>query len=746
MKESLKAIWVVLRAELWRLAISPATYLTLVIMGLLWFFLFFRQAFLIGESSLRLLFEYVPWLGIILVPALTMGSLAKDRSAGMLEWVLVRPVKELELVLGKWLAVVLVLLGLMLLTLPIAVGFSRFGEFDWGVYLSQIGAMTLLLASYAAIGIAVSTWLKEQISALLVTVAVLFGLTIVGFELITSRLPLMFASVAAQASPLTHAVTMSRGVIDVRDVWYLIVVMVLSLSLAVLKLSREKYGKQKKGYRWSQMTVGLLIVVLILSVVYSQRLPGRVDLTADRLFSLADVTSQTIAQAEEPVTLTLYASQTLPSQLQPVLRDVKDMLRDYDQVGGDKITIVIKNPSSDQTVAQEAVERGVQEVQFNQISQESFQVNSGWLGVVVSVADQHEAVPFVQSVGGLEYELTSRIAQLTRAESPKVAITAGHGEKSLLSDLQLLDQLLGRQYELATINLTEAEEGALAESLAGYDAVVVAGPTGPFENIVLAELNSYASAGGSLFVMAEGAEVNPQQLSVAPSQHNVDQVTNVFGVGIRDNLVFDPSSSEVVRLGAGSVQYLAPYPWWVKALGQAESEIVQKDQLVFLPWVSEVGAVSGANTDLIKSLVVTSANADSTPSAQASIDPQNVPSVENPQELTLAVAVEKKLVDDASQSARLVLVGDADFITDGVLQNAPQNASVILDVMAWLTRDTSLAELKLKEGVVRTLIFSSPNQPASIMGVSYVTVVLLPGLVGVSIFLIRRSKQRRIFK
>lgn len=746
MKESLKATRVVLKAEIWRLAISPATYLTLIVFALLWFFLFFRQAFLIGESSLRLLFEYVPWMGIILVPALTMGSLAKDRSAGMLEWVLVRPVKELELVLGKWLAIVLVLFGLMLLTLPIAIGFGRFGELDWGVYLSQIGAMTLLLASYAAIGIALSTWLKEQISALLVSVAVLFGLTIVGFELITSRLPLMLAGVASQASPLTHAVAMSRGVIDVRDVWYLVVVMVLSLSLAVLKLSREKYGKQKKGYWWAQITVGLLTIVLVLSVVYSQRLPGRVDLTADRLFSLASVTKQTIDQANQPVTLTLYASQALPAQLQPVLRDVKDMLRDYDQVGGDNITIEIKNPSQDQAAAQEAIESGVQEVQFNQISQESFQVNSGWLGVVVSVGDRHEAVPFVQSIGGLEYELTSRIAQLTRAESPKVAITAGHGEKSLFGDLQLLDQLLGRQYELTTVNLTEAEEGELAESLAGYDAVLVAGPTGPFEDIVLSELSSYASAGGSLFIMAEGVEVNPQQLSVAPSQHNINQVTNAFGVGVRDNLVFDPSSSEVVRLGGGAVQYLAPYPWWVKALGKAGSDIIQKDQLVFLPWVSEVGVVSSANTDLIKSLVVTSPNADSTPSAQASIDPQNVPSVEAPQELTLAVAVEKQLVDDASQSDRLVLVGDADFITDGVLQNAPQNASFILDVLAWLTRDTSLAELKLKEGSVRTLVFSSPNQPATIMGVSYVAVVLLPGLIGVGIFLVRRNKQKRIFK
>ncbi len=746
MKDSLKATGVILKAELWRLAISPATYLTLIVFSLLWFFLFFRQAFLIGESSLSLLFEYVPWLGIILVPALTMGSLAKDRSAGMLEWVLVRPVKELELVLGKWLAVVVVLLGLMLLTLPMAIGFARFGQFDWGVYVAQVGAMTLLLASYAAIGIAISTWLKEQISALLVSVALLFSLTIVGFEIVTARLPLILSSLAGQASPLTHAVAMSRGVIDIRDVWYLLVMMVLSLSLAVLKLGKEKYGRQKKGYWWAQITVGLLILVLVLSVIYSQRLPGRVDLTSDQLFSLAKITQATIAQAEQPVTLTLYASQTLPSQLQPVLRDVKDLLRDYDQVGGDKIEVVIKNPSQDQTIAQEAIERGVQEVQFNQISQESFQVNSGWLGVVVSVGDKHEAVPFIQTIGGLEYELTSRIAQLTKAKSPKVAITAGHGEKSLFGDLQLLDQLLARQYEVTTVNLTETEEGELAESLIGYDAVIVAGPTGPFEETVLTELGNYASAGGSLLVMAEGAEVNPQLLSVAPSQQNVNQITNLFGVGVRDNLVFDPSSSEVVRLGAGAVQYLTPYPWWVKALGQASSEVVQKDQLVFMPWVSEVGAVSGTNTDLIQSLVVTTPNADSTPSAQASIDPQNTPTVTNPQQLTLAVAVEKQVVDEATQSARLVLVGDADLLTDGVLQSVPQNASFVLDVLAWLTRDTSLAELKLKEGAIRTLVFSSATQPATIMGVSYVVVVLLPSMVGVGVFLIRRNKQKLSFK
>lgn len=728
-----------------RLLLSPASYLTFVFFLLLWFFLFFRQVFLIGESSLRLLFDYLPWLGIIVVPALTMGAIARERSGGTLEWLLTRPIKESELVLGKFLAILSFLSVLILMTVPLAVAFSQFSHFDWGIYVTQVIGAVLLLAAYCSIGLLVSATMKEQLSALLVSVVVLFGLTIMGFELVTSRLPQGIIPLVSQVSFMTHASAISRGVIDIRDVWFLVVASLVFLSLAVLALTRDRYGKQKRSYRPSQIFVLLLSSVLVLSIIFSEQVPGRIDLTSDKLFSLEPVSQQILSQLSEPVTITLYTSDSVPVQLRPVLRDVQDILRDYDRVGGDKVIVEIKNPSSDPSLAQEAAERGVQEVQFNQISQETFQVNSGYLGVSVGYQDQYLAIPFVQNQGGLEYQLTSLIAQLTGTNRKTVAVTAGHGEKSLFGELRIFNELLSRQYELQTVNLTEGENGKLAEGLQGFDSVVIVGPTGPFESSVLSELQNYASAGGSLLVLAEGVEVDPQQLAVAPAQHSVNQVLSPFGVGVKDNLVYDTVASETVRLGAGSVQYLVPYPWWVRATVGADTPLTQKENEILLPWSSEVGGTEMADQNQIISLVTTSPYAGSSAAGAISIDPNAQQQTSDLREFILGVAVEKQLSAAATQSSRLVLVGDSDVFSDGVLQNTPENASFALDTIAWLNRDTSLAPLKLKEGSSRSLLFSSPTQPMMIMGVLYGLSILLPTSLGCAVWFRRRRLRERVY-
>jgi len=69
--------------------------------------------------------------------------------------------------------------------------------------------------------------------------------------------------------------------------------------------------------------------------------------------------------------------------------------------------LVNKDPSGDPQVATEATSQGVREVQFNVIGQEEFQLKTGFAGIVVSYADKHEVIPFVQQTGDLEYQLIS---------------------------------------------------------------------------------------------------------------------------------------------------------------------------------------------------------------------------------------------------------------------------------------------------------------------------------------------------
>src|SRR3989338_6729585 len=98
-----KNIFTITRKELKSSFDNPTFYVNIAVFLLLWEFLFFRNAFLAGEASLRQLYDFLPWLLIIFIPAVTMGAMSQEKSEGTLELLLTHPVREYELLAGKFL-------------------------------------------------------------------------------------------------------------------------------------------------------------------------------------------------------------------------------------------------------------------------------------------------------------------------------------------------------------------------------------------------------------------------------------------------------------------------------------------------------------------------------------------------------------------------------------------------------------------------------------------------------------------
>src|SRR3989454_12279163 len=97
----MRAIWTIARRELKALFDQPAGYILLIVFTAVNAFLFFRQADLYGVASLRPMLDFLPWILLLLVPAVTMRAPAQDGRSGTLEGVLAQPISQLELLLGK---------------------------------------------------------------------------------------------------------------------------------------------------------------------------------------------------------------------------------------------------------------------------------------------------------------------------------------------------------------------------------------------------------------------------------------------------------------------------------------------------------------------------------------------------------------------------------------------------------------------------------------------------------------------
>ena len=218
----------------------------LLITGLfLWVFKSDFNLLMYGYANLDGLFILAPWVFLFLVPAVTMRSFAEENRTGTIEMLLTKPLSDWQIILAKFLAsVALVLLSLI----PTAVyyfsvyrlGFPM-GNLDSGSIMGSYIGLFLLSSSFVAIGIFCSSVTNNQILAFILSVF-LCGFIYIGFEFIYSLS--LFGSIDLFIQRLgmaAHYSSISRGVVDTRDILYFVSVMALFLSMTKLVLASRKW-------------------------------------------------------------------------------------------------------------------------------------------------------------------------------------------------------------------------------------------------------------------------------------------------------------------------------------------------------------------------------------------------------------------------------------------------------------------------------------------------------------------------
>lgn len=196
----------------------------------------------VGISSLRPLFEIAPWIFLFLIPAVSMRAFAEEKKSGTLELLLVRPLSNIQIVLGKYLSAFALSIFALLPTLVFYISVIILGETKgnidhgatWGSYMGLI----FLAGSYAAIGIFSSSLTDNIIVAFILSVFLCF-MAYSGFNYLADLFPLGGVGNAIQQLGIeAHFLSMGRGVIDSRDVVYF-------LSLIALFLAGSNYSTQR---------------------------------------------------------------------------------------------------------------------------------------------------------------------------------------------------------------------------------------------------------------------------------------------------------------------------------------------------------------------------------------------------------------------------------------------------------------------------------------------------------------------
>ena len=198
-----------------------------------------------GYASLDRFFEIAPWLLLLLVPAVTMRSFADEFRTGTIEWLSTKPVTDIEIILGKYFATLALIVFALLPTLVYVFTISSLSfpdvGLDTGALIGSYVGLFFLAATFAAVGVFCSSLTANQVVGFLISLLACY-LFYTGFEQL-SKLP-SFAQGIDYYLSMTgmefHYNSISRGLIDTRDIVYFLSVIALFVSLTRFSLNRRK--------------------------------------------------------------------------------------------------------------------------------------------------------------------------------------------------------------------------------------------------------------------------------------------------------------------------------------------------------------------------------------------------------------------------------------------------------------------------------------------------------------------------
>lgn len=437
------------------------------------YFAFVPQFFSANQANLDQLSAQFPSLLLLLIPAITMTVWAEEKKLGTDELLFTLPASELEVVIGKYVAVVGVYTVSLLFSLVNVFLLSRLGDPDPGlVFASYFGYWVAGCALLSA-GMLASALTNSA------TVAFVVGVILCGIPIVLHRVPdllewalSLFGYTGGLYALRDVFVTLSLneqmhdfslGVIPLASVAYFVGFTSLMLYLNLVVISRRHWAGAKQAamtghYVFRTLCLGITFVSILYLLF---QFPKRADLTAEKRFTPSEATLKTLNEIGDgqQITIQAFISPEVPREYSETRRQLIGTLREFDQQGGAalEVRMVEVQPFSEE--AEEARVLGVAPVRIQYEDNDRIEESDVFLGAVISRAGDTVTIPFFGKGLPIEYELTRSVRTVAQEERLTVGVLQtdagvigdGGGFGSESRDWEIVNELR-KQYKVISVN------------------------------------------------------------------------------------------------------------------------------------------------------------------------------------------------------------------------------------------------------------------------------------------------------
>ena len=556
----------VLRHELRVLFFTPLSYLfqAAFLLGLTTCIFLVADFYSSDEATLRLLLGFIPWVSLVLVPALAMSAWTDGQADREMELTYSLPISPPAIVMGKFVAGYLLLLLTLAFTLPFAVTVAYLGEPDLGVVVAGYLACALLLGACFAVSLLAAALVREVVGAFVAGIAALFLMMLCGWDvfgrLLRTVLPQWTWETLSAYSPVTWLNQLGEGVIRPQSLVYFGLTVGAALLVTHWVVEQRRRGGLTRlflGTRLARLVA--LCLIWLLGIPLAANLPGQIDLTAEKEFSLHAGTKQVLERLPEGTQVTLYWSETgdtIPASIKSHARRIQRLLASMSTRSTLEWNLVNPEPDTEQEL--QAMARGIHRVPMS--SGDHF-----FLGLTVEQGGRLGRIPYldIRRESLLEYDVVQAMNGLTRKSTPRVAMispllpsSAALAEREGLSFMAELK----RAYDLAVVPFFET---ALPADL---DALILMGTDILHENMLYA-IDQFVMGGGSLIVMIDPyTRVKPANnvTNPQPSEqiNDISDLLAKYGIYYRgEDIIGDAQLASVV---ADDQQGRLNYPYWMR--------------------------------------------------------------------------------------------------------------------------------------------------------------------------------------
>lgn len=517
--------------------------------------------------------------------------------------------------------------------------------------------------------------------------------------------------------------------------------------------------------------IGILIVANVLLLGVSG---WRIDLTRDKAFTLAEATTETLGNLDNPITITAYFTENLPAPFSDNARYAKDLLAEMRAASGGQLSFEFLDPQSQETdedrekkkdvkrdifgrtvrektsVETELETLGIQPVEVRVFEEDEAKTMRAYMGLAVRYGEEKEALPVIQDVSMLEYDLTSIIRRLVRQKAPMIGVVQGHGEPDLQSDMDKVINMLKLNYEMKPVKL---DEGKVPDDV---DVLMVIGPQQAFGEAEVKAIDAWLMQGKSAAFFLDRFSVDLKTFQPTANAQNLDALVGAYGIELGSQLVGDVTCASLnvsERRGFMVIQMPKPYPF-IPQLKQLEGESALAKGItdVAMPFAVPLYPKADLPGVTVEVLAKTSAKSwleDGTPENVSPMRDWGTATVgfTGPYNLiATARGALPSVVDPqqkAAKEARIIVAGSSTMFNEAVL--SAQNAALLLNMIDWLSLDAKLLDMRartLTEAPIDPNL--SPGAKSMVKAGNVATAVLLDGVFAAVLMLRRRGRRNAL--